>query len=63
MGVRGPFRVVVRMSIEMYCFKAELAMLERDMRHSITLYREPGIGQGKVIKVTVEQKKGRSLLG
>lgn len=49
---------------DMYCFKAELDMLDRDMRDSITLYRQPdGLGQGKLIKVTVEHKKGRSLIG
>jgi len=50
------------MSVEMYCFKAELDLVEREQRDTITLYREPGIGQGKVIKVNVEQKKGRSLI-
>lgn len=48
--------------VEMYCFKAELDMVERGIQGSLTLYDEPGLGQGKVIKVTVERKQGRSLL-
>lgn len=48
--------------VDMYCFKAELDLLAMEKRDTITLYREPGIGHGKVIKVTVEQKKGRSLI-
>ena len=50
--------------VDMYCFKAELEMLDREMRDTLTLYRQPdGLSHGKLIKVAVEQKQGRSLLG
>jgi hypothetical protein len=48
---------------DMWCFKAELDLVEQEKRDTITLYREPGIGQGKVIRVRVYQPEGRSLLG
>jgi len=48
--------------VDMWCFKAELDLLEREQRNTITLYREPGIGQGKVVRVRVYQPEGRSLI-
>jgi hypothetical protein len=49
--------------VDMYCFKDELGLVLHGKRETLVLYTEPGIGHGKVIKVTVEQKQGRSLLG
>lgn len=49
--------------VDMYCFQMELTQVERGDRDALTLYREPGIGHGKVIKVRVAQPpKGRSLV-